>query len=356
MNRKYPHGVIYPSIQTKTHSCDNPHVVVLGAGFSLAALANGDKNGKKLPLMNNLWKTLAFDKEYPNLNSWAEGKNFEDIFQELKITHPDIASQLEDRIYTYFDSLHLPDEPTLYDALVLSYREKDAIATFNWDPFLIQAIRRNLHTHRQPQVFCLHGNVAVGACVACRVKGLVSQSCNKCGKPLSRSRLLYPVKEKGYKNDPFISSEWDGVLKYLEMAFMVTVIGYSAPKSDFEAISLMKKAWKKNASNELALFQIVDIKKEAEVKRSWKSFSTNFEFGYSNSIFDSWTGMHPRRSCDAYVMASMQQAPEPEYRLQGLPSTLEELRSFFQPLIDSEEVSERKGVPLIFNPNRQRNI
>ena len=39
--------------------------------------------------------------------------------------------------YDYFAMLRLPDSPTLYDYLILS--TMDIIATFNWDPFLLQA-------------------------------------------------------------------------------------------------------------------------------------------------------------------------------------------------------------------------
>ena len=40
----------------------NPHVVILGAGASYAAFPNGDRNGKKLPLMNNFVETLGIEK------------------------------------------------------------------------------------------------------------------------------------------------------------------------------------------------------------------------------------------------------------------------------------------------------
>lgn len=39
-----------------------PHVVILGAGASYAAFPNGDKNGKKLPLMNNFVETLGIEE------------------------------------------------------------------------------------------------------------------------------------------------------------------------------------------------------------------------------------------------------------------------------------------------------
>lgn len=59
----------------------------------------------------------------------------------------------------------LPDEPTIYDFLVMSLTNKDLIATFNWDPFLVQAIGRiQKYTDNIPQVAFLHGNVAVGYC------------------------------------------------------------------------------------------------------------------------------------------------------------------------------------------------
>jgi len=39
-----------------------PHVVILGAGASYAAFPNGDKNRKKLPLMNNFVETLGIEE------------------------------------------------------------------------------------------------------------------------------------------------------------------------------------------------------------------------------------------------------------------------------------------------------
>lgn len=44
---------------------------------------------------------------------------------------------VNDRVAEYFKRLELPDEPNLYDILNLAMRDKDAILTFNWDPFLV---------------------------------------------------------------------------------------------------------------------------------------------------------------------------------------------------------------------------
>ncbi|MCD6358990.1 MAG: hypothetical protein J7L90_03460 [Dehalococcoidia bacterium] len=44
-------------------SMRRPHVVILGAGASLAACQNGDKNGSKLPEMRNLIEIVGLDSE-----------------------------------------------------------------------------------------------------------------------------------------------------------------------------------------------------------------------------------------------------------------------------------------------------
>ena len=56
--------------------------------------------------------------------------------------HSAVAATIETEIYNYFDSLRLPPTPTLYDHLMLALRKKHVIATFNWDPLLLQAARR----------------------------------------------------------------------------------------------------------------------------------------------------------------------------------------------------------------------
>ena len=60
-----------------------PHVVILGAGASLAALPNGDKNGRKLPLMNNFVEVLNLSAILHKANVDFEGKNFEDVYDQL---------------------------------------------------------------------------------------------------------------------------------------------------------------------------------------------------------------------------------------------------------------------------------
>ena len=120
------------------------HTVLLGAGATMAAIPNGDKNGKKSSVMNNLFSELGMDYILKNVDLHTSSKNLEDIYSELA-SRPeckDVVQVIEKSLYDYFASLELPDYPTIYDYLILSLTGKDVIATFNWDPLLIQAYKR----------------------------------------------------------------------------------------------------------------------------------------------------------------------------------------------------------------------
>lgn len=53
---------------------------------------------------------------------------------------------------------------------------------------------------------------------------------------------MYPVDQKDYNSDPFIKGQWDALANKLKIAERVTVFGYSAPKTDIEAIELLQNA------------------------------------------------------------------------------------------------------------------
>ncbi len=129
-------------------SIKRPHLVLLGAGASLAAFPNGEKNGLKVPLMNNFVETVNGLSDYlGKCRIDYKGQNFEDLYNSLyeDSQYDEIRQVIEKIIYDYFAQMELPDEPTLYDHLILSLTARDAVATFNWDPFLWQAICRNCH-------------------------------------------------------------------------------------------------------------------------------------------------------------------------------------------------------------------
>lgn len=100
---------------------ERPHVFILGAGASLAAFPNGDANGIKLPLMNNLIDTVGLREILSKYNCKIQTENFEDLFSTLFEQDPrsKLLVEIESKVVQYFRSLRLPDEPTIYDYLVL---------------------------------------------------------------------------------------------------------------------------------------------------------------------------------------------------------------------------------------------
>ena len=94
--------------------------------------------------------------------------------------HVVLLADLEKVVHDYFAAMELPPEATIYDLLLLSLREKDLIASFNWDPFLAQAFKRNRVLRRLPKLSFLHGNVEIGSCAEHRRSGFLDQECSIC--------------------------------------------------------------------------------------------------------------------------------------------------------------------------------
>ena len=290
-----------------------PHVVLLGAGASLAALPHGDKNGRVVPLMREVADELSLADLFPDDLKALAVTDFEAAYSELVDRGHAAVGELNELIREYFSRLRLPEEPNLYDYLLLSLRGKDAVFTFNWDPLLVQSHIRlqqeGLLSSQLPQLFFLHGNVAIGFCAQDRVMGIAGNagirghSCSRCGEAFTPSRLLFPVAKKNYNEDPLIAEQWTAAQYYLENCFMFTIFGYSAPKTDVEAVDLMKRAW--GAVEERALEQTEIINRPGcnhEVLRAtWDPFIHTHHYDIFESFFDSWLAQHPRRTGEAYI-------------------------------------------------------
>lgn len=211
-----------------------PHVVILGAGASCAAIPNGDKYGKKISATSGFIEKLGLSSVISKVDICTSSDNLEDIYMELdERSKADpcvqaVKEELEKKIWAYMSDYQLPDTPTIYDFLVMSLTSKDLIATFNWDPFLVQAIGRAMkYTRNIPPVAFLHGNVAAGFCVKDSIMGNVGRPCSKCGVPLAPTKLLFPIKKKDYNSDIAISKGWKMLSNALEKAYIVTIFGYS---------------------------------------------------------------------------------------------------------------------------------
>jgi len=243
------------------------HVVILGAGASIAStIKNPEKNGRALPAMNNIIQILGLENIVANLPEGLQdlSADFEKFYSRLVLQKEYNKEQesIEKAIYKYFSELELPDQPTIYDYLMLSLRPKDVIATFNWDPFLYQAYVRNGKFTKTPGILFLHGTVSLSYSAADKRAGPAGYYANTSGGYLEPTKLLYPVENKNYNSDEFTSGQWEQIAIQLKKAERVTVFGYRAPESDVEAISLLQKAWGTPDERAMEQFELIDIREE----------------------------------------------------------------------------------------------
>jgi hypothetical protein len=316
------------------------HVVILGAGASFAAFPNGDKNGHKLPLMWNIVDVLGLGPLLDEAGITEHRDNFERLYSDLVAAglHADLVTKIDQAIFDYFAGMELPEEPTLYDHLVLSLRNKDIIATFNWDPFLVQAVARNGDPKTLPNLLFLHGNTAIGYCLDHKPIRLGNRGhyCPVCGKPFQDSRLLYPVGEKDYNKDPFIAKGWEVLHHYLKSAYVVTTFGYSAPTTDVEAVGLLKSAWGDPQERELEEIEIIDIKDEEILYQTWEPFIHTHHYQTTSSFYESIIGRSPRRSCEA-MWTTLMEAVFIDANPVPRDASWEELREFYTVLLEDEQ-------------------
>lgn len=318
-----------------------PHLFILGAGATKATIPNGDKNGRKSPVMNNFLQEIGQEDLLKKVSLKTHSNNIESIYSEL-VENPEYSetmSKIETAIISHYQQMEIPIEPTLYDYLILSLRKKDCIATFNWDPLLIQAYNRvNKITSNLPELLFLHGCVAVGLCESCKCFGpLVNKFCPKCGQEYIMPKLLFPVKNKNYNQNLFIQEQWQVFDYYLENAGIVTIWGYSAPNSDIEAKERMLKVFS-NSFRKLDQIEIIDIEEHELLTNKWKSFAkqTNFHLQIFSSLLDTLIAEFPRRSIDGYTKRFIEGWWGKSTLTLKECKTFEELKVLFLPLLIKE--------------------
>jgi hypothetical protein len=319
-------------------SMKRPHVVVLGAGASRAACPNGDKNGNKLPLMSDFSEIVGLNSLF---KKWGldPKENFENVFSDLfESNETDKIELLQKHIQSYFGSLELPNTPTIYDYLVLSLREKDIVATFNWDPFLMHAWLRSRRAGLSlPKLLFLHGNVAIGYCQNHRFIGRTDQVCPECKETFTPTPLLYPIKQKNYENNEFISNQWKSLQDAFKDAFMITIFGYSGPKSDEAAIKLMKEAWGDKLVRRYEQTTFITKDRKRQIFKNWNHFIHTHHYDIYRDFFESWIAKHPRRTGEAFWNALfenkfIQDNPAPRNL------TLLKLYEWYGTFTDAEEI------------------
>jgi hypothetical protein len=254
-----------------------------------------------------------------------------------------LTAGIDEKVRNHFAQLKLPAEPTIYDALLLSLRDKDAVFTFNWDPFLMQAHLRltkaGVPGSALPTIWFLHGNVAVGFCNEHhQVRGLPGARCRYCGHPLTPSRLLFPVEHKNYQDGSMVEREWAAARDYLRHCFMVTVFGYSAPRTDVEAMQLLKDAWGDVEDRRMEQTEIINRtgSDRDKLRELWSPFIHTHHYEIHESFYESWIGNHPRRTLEAYFNQYIEAKFIEDNPVPAHPVTIGELVAWFGPLFDAE--------------------
>ncbi|HUT01120.1 MAG TPA: hypothetical protein VM031_01595 [Phycisphaerae bacterium] len=320
-------------------SARRPHLVILGAGASVASFPQGDRNGRKLPVMADLVRILGLVDLLTKAGVPFHGRNFEDIYSSICCipAYQALTSTIDDLVADYFRHLELPDGPTIYDYLVLCLRDKDVIATFNWDPFLWLACVRNHRRAKPPTVFFLHGCATVGYCEAHTpiTMGPMGTSCRTCGKPYTATRLLFPVANKSYTDDPCIEAQWRTLRDVLKDAFLLTIFGYSAPITDAAAVELMSEAWGSPEQRRMEDIELIDILDEEQLVRRWDRFILSHHYTTASDFFGSVLAKHPRRSCEA-MWAQNIEAQVIEENPVARCASLNEVWKWFEPLLLAE--------------------
>lgn len=263
-------------------------MVLLGAGASRAAFPDGEGTGSKLPLMQDFVDIVGLRPflEQAGLGEMCNG-NFEKIYSELALQSEkkNVLKELEQRIERYFSDMSLPDKATIYDRLLVSLRPKDAVFTFNWDPFLFDAHQRNRGKVSLPEIFFLHGNVRINV------------------------PLLYPVREKNYTSNPHIKRSWDEAKRLFKDSFTFTVFGYSAPDSDKDAMELLKRAWLEESEREFEHIEIIDTAPNPALEDKWKDFIPTGHGQLRKTFEESRIARWPRRSCESLFFPSVEGKP-----------------------------------------------
>lgn len=322
-----------------------PHVVILGAGATVDSFPKGDKFGKPSPLMNDMIDVLDLRPILSTVKLKTESTNIENIYTELFERGKeckDVLLEIESSIRDYFNLMKIPDEVTKYDLLLISLTNKDCVASFNWDPLLIQAYNRvNQITDNLPEIVFLHGNVGAGICEKCKQYGPIVNSCPVCKMKFNPVPLLYPVKNKDYNKSIFIRHSWNSLKYYLSKAALVTIYGYSAPATDIEASKILIKAYSKyEGSHILDRIEIIERKgfKDNELSQTLQDLKSSARWHYEllDDFFKSKLAEAPRRSVECYYKQDIEGWwGSPKLSLsKGL--TFKTLKLLLQPLLDNE--------------------
>ena len=332
---------------------NRPHVVILGAGASRAATLVGDTRGRMLPLMADFVDVVPKVKDHLDQARGSgiqvDAQDFEGTFRRIADCSAlsDLRGQLEQDIRSYFESIQLPPILTIYDYLLHGLRKKDVIATLNWDPLLLQVVRRrsSIVGDELPDLLFLHGNVEGGFCVKHKIHGHKGYL-GSCGDEFEPYLLLYPVDRKNYLGHPATKSFHDRLRGKLRNAFMLTIFGWSVSVADDALVKTIRDAWGSSEKRNLEQIEVIDIRKDKAIDTAWDSLYKHIihthHYDVRSSFYDSWVAKHPRRTGEAFLCRFFPESAEQAFvndendRNWRYNTSASEVEKCIEPLIEEE--------------------
>lgn len=273
------------------------HLVILGAGSTIATIPNGDKNGNHAYTLNGFLKDPFFANFLDSLESKYTSKtDVEKMCAQLYVEDRRRYDEFETLIREKYESLQLPDEFTILERLVMSLTADDAIISFNWDDLIVQAYNKAkefIPMTLLPNLYFPHGNAQ-----ACYNEHRYGSSRNPDNIGMKPSPLNMPIDDLEYKNDLFIKSQWNIMDWYVRYSQMITIFGYRGPSSDKQDLKHMESLLRQNQI--CGKIEIIDKTKESahEVANNLKRLVrlTECEADCCGSFYESSIAQHPRQT------------------------------------------------------------
>lgn len=272
------------------------HLVILGAGSTIATIPKGDKNGEFSYTLDNLLNDKCFASFVEKVQALDyQIDDVEALCNQLYKENRPLYDEFESLVRKKYASLELPDGFTILDRLVLSLTPNDAIISFNWDDLVIQAYQRMseyVPEEMLPILAFPHGNAqAVYDNKHYTSKRIVTST------SLFDSPLNMPVDEIDYKSDVFINSQWHILDFFMRNAQMVTFFGYRGPDLDEQDLKHLDELFAKNEICDK--IEIIDKDQESavEVAKRLERFKMQPNWLYPCADFwHSTIAKYPRRT------------------------------------------------------------
>lgn len=271
------------------------HLVILGAGSTIATIPNGDKNGEESYTLANLLKDKTFTSFLEKVQGNFSANDVEDLCKQLYKEDRPLYYEFESLVRKKYARLELPEEFTILDRSVLSLTPNDAIVSFNWDDLVIQAYQRMseyVPEEMLPILAFPHGNAQAVYNNKHYTSKRIVTSTSWFDSPLNM-----PVDEIDYKSDVFINSQWHILDFFMRNAQMITFFGYRGPDSDEQDLKHLDELFAKNEICDK--IEIIDKDQESavEVAKRLERFKMQPNWLYPCADFwHSTIAKYPRRT------------------------------------------------------------